>query len=91
MCIGRESITLPSKIPSTLNFKFSTINSAVYILHCLENLWNETTQVSPFREHHSLHISKYFEQQLNEICENLTSQGLLYLSVKGRQECSESV
>lgn len=41
MCIRRESIILFSKIFLIFNFKFSIINSVVYILYCFENFWNK--------------------------------------------------
>ena len=89
--IGRESVSLPGKIPGAFHSKFSTINNTAYVLHGLEYLREEPAKLGSIWKHKVLHVSKNYIHQLNVCCKNLSNIGKVNFPVWGTKKSCNSL
>ena len=72
--IGRESVSLPGKIPGAFHSQFSTINNTAYVLHGFEYLREEpAAKLGSLWKHRVLHVLKNYIRQLNICRKNLSN------------------
>ena len=92
MLIGRESVSLPGKIPGAFHSKFSTINNTAYVLHGFEYLSEEpAAKLGSLWKHKVLHVSKNYICQLDICCKNLSNMVQVNFPVWGTKKSCNSL
>ena len=71
--IGRESVSLPGKIPGAFYTNFRAINNIAYVLHGFKYLGEKPAKLGSLWKHKLLHVSKNYIHQLNICWKNLSN------------------
>ena len=89
--IGKQSVSLPGKIPGAFHSKFSTINNTAYVLHGFEYLREEPGKLGSIWKYKVLHVSKNDIHRLNICCKNLSNIGKVNFPVRGTKKSCNSI